>query len=82
MPERWLRDNEKTAKIHPYSSLTFGHGPRMCPGKRMAELEIKVAVCTLLKNFRLEWAGEKPLGPKWNLVNQPDQPVKFKFHPV
>ena len=48
-PERWLR-NTGQKDIHPFSALTFGHGPRMCIGKRFAEQElflglIKVLTC-------------------------------------
>ena len=60
----------------------FGHGSRMCIGKRFAELEIKVILAKLVQNFRMEWAGERPLGPEWEFVNKPDQPVKIRFHPL
>ena len=62
----------------------LGHGSRMCIGKRFAELEIKVVLAKLVQNFRMEWAGEggRPLGPEWEFVNKPDQPVKIRFHPL
>ena len=67
----------------PTQNIVFGHGSRMCIGKRFAELEIKVILAKLVQNFKMEWAGEKgPLGPEWEFVNKPNQPVKIRFHPL
>jgi len=50
IPERWT-DPKKT--VHPMSARIFGHGARICLGKRFAELEIQLGVVELLKNFRV-----------------------------
>lgn len=39
-PQRWLRDSGEA--YHKFASLPFGHGPRKCPGKRLAEQEMVV----------------------------------------
>ncbi|KAK9122567.1 hypothetical protein Sjap_012169 [Stephania japonica] len=48
-PERFDRDT-----ITPHSFVPFGGGPRMCPGKEFAHVEILVLLHNLVKNFRWE----------------------------
>jgi cytochrome P450 len=49
-PDRWLREEAAGAKR---VSMPFGAGPRMCPGRYLALLEIKMAMATLLGGFDL-----------------------------
>jgi cytochrome P450 len=49
--ERWLEDNEETRAP---KSLSFGAGPRFCPGRNLAFLEAKAALGMLARNFELE----------------------------
>jgi cytochrome P450 len=54
-PERWLED---VAGAHNASALIpFGSGPRMCPGRSLALLEMKTLLSTLYKNFDVERVG-------------------------
>lgn len=51
-PERWLRQDETAAAPHdPAAFLPFGAGPRFCPGRNLAMLEIKSAMAMLCRNF-------------------------------
>jgi cytochrome P450 len=40
-PSRWLKGAEDQ-KLHPFASLPFGYGARMCLGRRFADLEMQV----------------------------------------
>jgi cytochrome P450 len=53
-PDRWLADSP-----HPVF-LTFGAGPRFCPGRNLAFLEAKAALAMLARNFEWELAGPPP----------------------
>lgn len=42
LPERWLPGGEHLKPRSAFVSLPFGFGPRMCAGKRFADLEMEV----------------------------------------
>lgn len=52
-PERWLGDDEQPAPDQK-SFLTFGAGPRFCPGRNLAFLESKTAMAMIARNFEIE----------------------------
>ena len=57
-PERWLSANADSPVKHASSakrvSMPFGAGPRICPGRYLALLEMKMAMAVLLGNFDIE----------------------------
>ncbi|PSN49513.1 putative cytochrome P450 301a1 [Blattella germanica] len=82
IPERWLKTDDgdrTTTKItHPYVFLPFGFGPRMCLGRRFAELELETIVTKIIRNFQVEYNyGEMKFETK--LLYTPTSPLKFKF---
>ncbi|MBI2733403.1 MAG: cytochrome P450, partial [Aquabacterium sp.] len=52
MPERWLDEATHLAPHHAKRvSMPFGAGPRICPGRYLALLEIKLVAAMLLQRF-------------------------------
>jgi cytochrome P450 len=41
--------------------MPFGMGPRNCVGMRFAMEEMKIALCTIVKNFRFFPVAETPV---------------------
>uniref|UniRef100_A0AC34FH50 Cytochrome P450 n=1 Tax=Panagrolaimus sp. ES5 TaxID=591445 RepID=A0AC34FH50_9BILA len=58
-PDRFLPENIKDR--HPMALLTFGAGPRICPGKNLAVYEVKHFIVFLLREFKIEMNDETKL---------------------
>ncbi|XP_076269389.1 cytochrome P450 302a1, mitochondrial [Rhynchophorus ferrugineus] len=79
-PERWLKDHPLYEKKHPFLLLPFGHGPRSCIARHLAEQNILILLLNIIRNYSIEWKGSL-LDSKSLLINQPDGPVLLQFHP-
>lgn len=62
-PERWQKLAEDKSRSKEFLHFGFGHGPRVCPGKHLGQLEVALVVGAFVKLFRFQ------------AVNQPN-PVK------
>ncbi|XP_057334063.1 probable cytochrome P450 28d1 [Microplitis mediator] len=51
-PDRFDKDSAESQR--KFVHLSFGEGPRVCPGIRMGMLQIKAAMATILKNYIIE----------------------------
>jgi cytochrome P450 len=58
-PERWLADGDQShmAQSAKRISMPFGAGPRICPGRYLALLEMKMAIAILLNEFDILGVG-------------------------
>ncbi len=55
-PERWL--DAGGGAHEPSAHIPFGTGPRLCPGRTLALLEMKVVLATVYKTFDVARVGE------------------------
>ncbi|XP_053907695.1 25-hydroxyvitamin D-1 alpha hydroxylase, mitochondrial [Cuculus canorus] len=77
LPERWLcRD----AARHPFASLPFGIGKRSCVGRRLAEMEIHMALAQILLRFQVRpEPGGRRVRPMTRTVLVPEATVNLQF---
>jgi len=74
-PDRWLGDAEPAVTSAKRISMPFGAGPRICPGRYLALMEIKMAIATLLSTFEIESVGSAD-------GNEPREHLAFSMGPV
>ena len=56
-PERWRRGRGDGSAAHEQRAFAqFGAGPRVCPGRHLATLEMRLVLSMLLRNFEVELA--------------------------
>ncbi|NIP27820.1 MAG: cytochrome P450, partial [Phycisphaerae bacterium] len=65
-PERWLNYSRQDNPHHRKSFSPFGGGPRLCPGRSLALLEIKMAMSMICRHFDL-------------VRSEPDREVEERF---
>ncbi|KAI6206235.1 hypothetical protein M3Y94_00884600 [Aphelenchoides besseyi] len=70
VPDRWFESDVPTHAYYP-----FGGGPRICPGRRLACLEIKLALLRVLQKFKVYEGVNMESEPKLvgNLILFPEQ---------
>ncbi|HVL54941.1 MAG TPA: cytochrome P450, partial [Burkholderiaceae bacterium] len=73
LPERWLNGDAKAIDDTRRAIFPFGGGPRYCPGRYLAMVEIKLVVSMLFRNFapRLT-ADPATIGEHYHLTMGPD----------
>jgi cytochrome P450 len=76
-PERWLAEGDQShmAQSAKRISMPFGAGPRICPGRYLALLEMKMAMATLLGGFDLVSVGTAD-------GQEPQELMSFTMTPV
>jgi cytochrome P450 len=80
-PARWRQGPDGTAPAAAdergllKASIPFGAGPRLCPGRYVAMLEIKMVIATLARNFELVEVDTADGAP-------PQERLEFTMYPA
>lgn len=71
-PGRW---HDGAQRATQKASMPFGAGPRLCPGRYLALLEMKMVLAMLARNFELQYVGTASGAP-------PQERMAFTMFPV
>ncbi|XP_030558874.1 probable cytochrome P450 49a1 [Drosophila novamexicana] len=86
LPERWLKQGAAEGcphagqKIHPFVSLPFGYGRRMCVGRRFAEIELHTLLAKIFRKYRVSYDSDEFIY-RVNSTYIPQSPLNFKLTP-
>ena len=71
-PGRWLAAEPPAAMAERLAHIPFGYGPRVCPGKRFAEIEMQAILSELLAGCRITRSRGRVPEPLGKLTSRPD----------
>lgn len=73
VPERWLDPSTADAAQQKLVHIPFGSGPRICPGRSLALLEMNLVLGVLYKNFEVTRVGKSEnVQEKFNFTMVPE----------
>uniref|UniRef100_A0A0E0QGI4 Cytochrome P450 n=1 Tax=Oryza rufipogon TaxID=4529 RepID=A0A0E0QGI4_ORYRU len=79
-PERWLYDSGKMRHVPSHKFLAFNSGPRMCPGKSIAVMQMKTIAAAVVWNFDVEVVDGQTVEPKLSCLLQMKNGVMVKVN--
>ncbi|EXI81797.1 MAG: Epi-isozizaene 5-monooxygenase/(E)-beta-farnesene synthase [Candidatus Accumulibacter appositus] len=80
-PGRWLASEPPAASAERLAMIPFGYGPRVCPGKRFAELEMQAILSELLGSRQLARSRGRAPNPLGTLTSRPDYDFRLQITP-
>lgn len=80
-PQRWMSKEETHQSINSAKRIStpFGAGPRICPGRYLALLEMKIAITMLLTRFDIDYISTPNGGEAQERLAFTMEPVGLKM---
>ncbi|KAG9334043.1 hypothetical protein JZ751_009206, partial [Albula glossodonta] len=76
-PERWVR-KDASDRVDNFASIPFGYGIRSCVGRRIAELEMYLALTQLIQKFKIELSPlSQPVHARTHGLLCPGDPINL-----
>ena len=75
-PQRWTP--EMRSALPRFAFYPFGGGPRVCIGAAMARVEVRLALVSILRRFRIEAPPEARLRLVPSVTLRPAEPVRLR----
>ena len=70
-PEKFIKPSDVN---NPKALILFGGGIRVCPGRKLAMVEMKVLIVSLIHQFDFELVNpNEPIKLKYEVFNQPHE---------
>jgi cytochrome P450 len=80
-PGRWLAAEPPPAMAERLAMIPFGYGPRVCPGKRFAEVEMQAILFELLGSCHVARRRGRAPNPLGTLTSRPDYDFCLQITP-
>ncbi|CAG5857956.1 unnamed protein product [Menidia menidia] len=78
-PDRWVR-KDVTDRVDNFGSIPFGYGIRSCIGRRIAELEMHLALTRLIQKFHIRMSPlTTDVQAKTHGLLCPAEPINLQF---
>ncbi len=76
-PERWRHEGRHDMRAF----LQFGAGPRVCPGRHLATVEMRLVLSMLLAHFEVELAIDPSRIEEVNAFTMMPSTMPVRLHP-
>uniref|UniRef100_A0A7N0RHA5 Cytochrome P450 n=1 Tax=Kalanchoe fedtschenkoi TaxID=63787 RepID=A0A7N0RHA5_KALFE len=82
-PERWIKDGKYFAgeSSQQFKYVVFNGGPRLCPGKSFAYIQMKMVVASVLLRYSIEVVEGHEVVPKMTTTLYMRNGLSVKFKP-